>query len=99
MVGHAKLLEIKEKKTKSVFLIQCLTFELQMKMSVKQESTTVMQTLFAKTLKDPLCAPASQGILGMELTAQVKTIPRSFNTSVFLINSIYLALKPSSATR
>ena len=48
-----------------------------MKMSVKQESTTVMQTPVAKTLKDPLCAPASQGILGMELTAQVKTIPRS----------------------
>ena len=47
-------------------------------MSVKQESTTVMQALFAKTMKDPLCAPASQGILGMELTAQVKTIPRSF---------------------
>ena len=71
-----------------------------MKMSVKQESTTVMHTLFAKTPKDPLCAPASQGILGMELTAQVKN-----NTSVFfimnlfLINSIYLALEPSSATR
>ena len=48
-----------------------------MKMSVKQESTTVMQTLFAKTLKDPLSAPASQGILGMESTAKVKTIPRS----------------------
>ena len=63
-------------------------------MNVKQESTTVMQTLIAKTLKDPLCAPASQGILGMELTAQVKTIPRSS-----LMNSIYLALEPSSATR
>ena len=46
-------------------------------MSVKQESTTVMQTLIAKTLKDPLCAAASQGILGMELNAQVKAIPRS----------------------
>ena len=45
-------------------------------MNVEQESTTVMQTLLAKTLKDPLCAPASQAILGMELTAQVKTIPR-----------------------
>ena len=61
-------------------------------MSVKQESTTVMQTLLVKTRKDPLCAPASQGILGMELTAQVKN-----NTSVFfimnlfLINSIYFA--------
>ena len=43
----------------------------------KKESTTVMQKLIAKTLKDPLCAPVSQGILGMELTAQVKTIPRS----------------------
>ena len=48
-----------------------------MKMSVKQESTTVTQTLFATTLKDSLIAPASQGILGMELTAQVKTIRRS----------------------
>ena len=46
-------------------------------MNVKQESTTVMQTPVAKTLKDPLCAPASQGILGMELTAKVKTIPQS----------------------
>ena len=46
-------------------------------MSVKQESTTVMQTQFAKTLKDPLYAPASQGILGMELTVQVKTERRS----------------------
>ena len=46
-------------------------------MSVKQESTTVMKTLFAKTPKDPLSAPASQDILGMELNAQVKTIPRS----------------------
>ena len=46
-------------------------------MSVKQESTTVTKTLTAKTLKDPLCAPASHGILGMELTAQVKTVPRS----------------------
>ena len=46
-------------------------------MSVKQESTTVMQTLIAQTLKDPLRAPAIQGILGMELTAQVKTVPRS----------------------
>ena len=46
-------------------------------MSVKQESTTVMQTLFAKTLKDPLYAPANQGILGMELTVQVKTERRS----------------------
>ena len=44
-------------------------------MSVKEESTTAMQTLPAKTLKDPLCAPASQGILGMELTAQVITVP------------------------
>ena len=44
---------------------------------MKQESTTVMLTLFAKTLKDSLSAPASQGILGMESTAQVKTIPRS----------------------
>ena len=46
-------------------------------MNVKQESTAVMQKLIAITLKDPLSAPASQGILGMELTAQVKTIPRS----------------------
>ena len=46
-------------------------------MSVKQESTTVMQKLIAKTLKDPLSAPASQGILGMEFTVQVKTVPRS----------------------
>ena len=46
-------------------------------MSVKKESTTVMQTPVAKTLKDPLCAPASQGILGMELTAQVKKTPWS----------------------
>ena len=46
-------------------------------MNVKQESTTVMQTLIAKTLQDPLSAPASKGILGMELTAQVKTVPRS----------------------
>ena len=46
-------------------------------MNVKQESTTVMQTPVAKTLKDPLSAPASQGTLGMDLTAQVKTIPRS----------------------
>ena len=44
-------------------------------MSVKQERTTAMQTLPAKTLKDPLCAPASQGIFGMELTARVKTVP------------------------
>ena len=40
-------------------------------MSVKQESKTVLQTLIAKTLKGPLCAPASQGILEMELAAQV----------------------------
>ena len=46
-------------------------------MNVKQESTTVGQTLLVKTLKDPLCAPASQGILGMELAAQVKTVPWS----------------------
>ena len=46
-------------------------------MNVKYESTIVMQTLIAKTLKDPLRAPASQGILEMELTAQVKTVPRS----------------------
>ena len=46
-------------------------------MNVKKESTTVMQTLIAQTLKDPLSAPAIQGILGMELTAQVKTILRS----------------------
>ena len=46
-------------------------------MSVKQESTTVLQTLIAKTLKGPLCASSSQGILGMELAAQVKIIPRS----------------------
>ena len=46
-------------------------------MSVKQESTTVPQTLIAKILKGLLCAPASQGIMGMELVAQVKTIPRS----------------------
>ena len=46
-------------------------------MSVKQESTTVIQTPFVITSKDPLSAPASQGILGMELTAQVKTVPRS----------------------
>ena len=44
-------------------------------MSVKQETTTVTKTLIAKTPKDPLCAPASQGILGVELTAQVKTVP------------------------
>ena len=48
-------------------------------MSVKQESTTAMQTLPAKTLKDPLCAPASQGILVMELTAH------QVSTSVFFI--------------
>ena len=48
-------------------------------MSVKEESTTAMQTLPAKTLKDPLCAPASQGILGMELTAH------QVSTSVFFI--------------
>ena len=63
-------------------------------MSVKQESTTVMQTLIAKTLKDPLSAPASQGILGMELTAQYGLL-----YNILLIKSIYLPLKPSSATR
>ena len=47
-------------------------------MNVKQESTTVGQTLLVKTLKDPLCAPASQGTLGMELAAQVKTVPWSY---------------------
>ena len=46
-------------------------------MNVKQESTTVMQTPIAETVNDPLCARASQGILGLDLTAQVKTIPRS----------------------
>ena len=44
-------------------------------MSVKRESTTVMQTLIAETLKDLFCASASQGILRMELTAQVITVP------------------------
>ena len=50
-------------------------------MSVKQESTTVMQTLIAKTPKDPLSAPASQGILGMEFAVQQQVkkvyVPRS----------------------
>ena len=46
-------------------------------MSVKQESTTVIQTLIAKTVKDPLYAPASQGILGMEFPVEVKTVSRS----------------------
>ena len=32
------------------------------------------QTLFAITVEDRLCAPARQGILGMEFTAQVKTV-------------------------
>ena len=58
-------------------------------MSVKQESTTVMHTLFAKTPKDPLCAPASQDILGMELTAQVKTVPRS--SLQYFSNQIHLS--------
>ena len=53
-------------------------------MSVKQESTTAMQTLPAKTLKDPLCAPASQGIFGMELTAH------QVSTSVFFIIFFYI---------
>ena len=44
-------------------------------MNVKQESTTVVQTLLVKTLKGPLCAPASQGTFGVELAAQVKTVP------------------------
>ena len=67
-------------------------------MSVKQEGTTAMQTLPAKTLKDPLCAPASQRILVMELTAhQVST--SVFFIIFFLIKSIYFALKPSSGTR
>ena len=74
MVGHNNCCE---RKRKSVLIIQCLTSFLQILMNVKKESTTVMQTLLAEILKDPLCAPASQGILGMELTAQVKTIPRS----------------------
>ena len=52
-------------------------------MSVKKESTTVLQTLIAKTLKGPLYAPASQGILEMELAAQVKTIPRSSLERIF----------------
>ena len=67
-----------DRKTKSVLIIQCLTSFFQILMNVKQKSTTVMQTPVAKTLKDPLCAPASQGISVMELTAQVKTIPRSY---------------------
>ena len=46
-------------------------------MSVKQEITTVTPMLFATTQQDPLCAPASQGILGMELAAQVNTIPKA----------------------
>ena len=46
-------------------------------MNVKQESTTVVQTLLVKTLKGPLCAPASQGTFGVELAAQVKTVPWS----------------------
>ena len=74
MVGHSNCCE---RKRKSDLIIQCLTSFLQIQMSVKQESTTVLQTLIAKTLKGPLCAPASQGILEMELAAQVKTIPRS----------------------
>ena len=74
MVGHSNCCE---RKRKSVLIIQRLTSFLQIQMNVKQESTTVMQTLIAQTLKDPLRAPAIQGILGMELTAQVKTIPRS----------------------
>ena len=44
-------------------------------MSVKQETTTVTKTLIAKTPKDPLYAPVSQGILEMELTALVETVP------------------------
>ena len=58
-------------------------------MSVKQETTTVMQTLIVKTLKDPLCAPASQDILGMELTTQVKTVPRS--SLEYFSNQIHLS--------
>ena len=71
-----------------------------MKMSVKQESTTVTKTLLAKTLKDPLYAPASQGILGdgVNCTGENNTSV-FFIMRLFLINSIYLALEPSSATR
>ena len=39
--------------------------------------------LIAKTLKGPLCAPVSQGILEMELAAQVKTIPWSSLQRIF----------------